>query len=153
MAPPSDHVKISCDASFCLNPLSVSAAAILRDSEGRIIGGHASLVNARSVEVAEALSIRMGLETAVKAGLHHIIVESDNFNLINRIVSKVQSFWETVALEEDILDLSSSFSSCSFVYIPRCCNQVADWVAKNFRSSACPRDWPTSVPPGLRNLL
>ncbi|KAL4361589.1 hypothetical protein GQ457_04G005650 [Hibiscus cannabinus] len=62
--------------------------------------------------------LRMGLKTAVKAGLSHIMVESDNLNLINRIVSK-----------------------------------AADWVAKNFRSSACPRDWPTNVPPGLKNML
>ncbi|KAL4369220.1 hypothetical protein GQ457_05G009730 [Hibiscus cannabinus] len=149
--PNNGFVKINCDASFSLNPPVAAVAAILRDSDGRIVGGEASKIQARSIDVAEALAIRLGVETAAKAGLTHILVESDNLNLVNHIVD--HSFWETMTIEKDILALSLKFSSCYFSFISRKCNQAAHWVAKNFRSSACPRDWPTNVPHGLRRLL
>ncbi|KAL4360502.1 hypothetical protein GQ457_04G002830 [Hibiscus cannabinus] len=129
------------------------SVAILRDSYGRIVGGEASMVQARSIDVVEALAIRLDVGTAVKAGLTHILVEFDNLNLVNRIVSNDQSFWKTAAVEKDILALSLKFSSCSFSFIPRGCNQAADWVAKTFRSSTCSRDWPINVPHGLKRLM
>ncbi|KAL4335619.1 hypothetical protein GQ457_07G022740 [Hibiscus cannabinus] len=118
--------------------------------------GHRELslsTHARSAAVAESLAIRFGLEIAIKIGLDHIQIESDNLNIINRIVSKNFSSWETAAIEENIVALSCRFSSCSFSFILRCCNQTADWVARNFRTITCPEDWPVNVPPGLRTLL
>ncbi|KAK8629910.1 hypothetical protein V6N13_078727 [Hibiscus sabdariffa] len=138
--PINGYVKINCDASVSQEPQAATTAAILRDSDGRIVGGEARLIHTKSVDVAEAMAIRLGVETAAKAGFTQIMVESDNLNLINRIVSKDHSFWKTAAVEKDIVALSCKFTSCSFSFISRKCNMTADWVAKNFRVSACPSD-------------
>ncbi|KAL4355323.1 hypothetical protein GQ457_06G003800 [Hibiscus cannabinus] len=71
----------------------------------------------------------------------------------SRLNSGVLSAWESAAVEEDILSMTSLFSSFSFSFIPRVCNRAADWVAKNVLNVSCPMDWVNNVPPGLLSFL
>ncbi|KAL4340909.1 hypothetical protein GQ457_08G026210 [Hibiscus cannabinus] len=85
MPPENGFVKINCDASFVHDPLAVATAAILRDSDGHIIGGRASMVHARSLDVAEALAIRLAWKLLLK--LNFIIFLLSRITVILSTVS------------------------------------------------------------------
>ncbi|KAL4361535.1 hypothetical protein GQ457_04G024390 [Hibiscus cannabinus] len=67
--------------------------------------------------------------------------------------SKILNSWESFAIEEEILNLISSFPSYDLLFVHRCCNIDADWVAKAVRSNSYPFDWSVLVPLDLRILL
>ncbi|KAL4355327.1 hypothetical protein GQ457_06G016200 [Hibiscus cannabinus] len=154
--PENGYVKINCDASFTVNPHVAAAALQLSFGIPMFVlwgGGEASLVQARSAVVAKALTIRLDLETTFKIELSRIVIESDNLNFVNCIVSKNHTLWETTAVEEDIIALSYYFSYCSFSFVLRRCSQAANWMTRNIRSLSCPCNWPINIPHGLRPLL
>ncbi|KAL4285243.1 hypothetical protein GQ457_16G027710 [Hibiscus cannabinus] len=106
-----------------------------------------------SVSAAEASAIRVGIIAAIKAGYSHVVVESDNQGVINRINSKTFSAWESSSVERDISLISSRFTCISFLAISRSCNRVADWIVKTIRKGGCPDEWTRVLPPDLRKLL
>ncbi|KAL4377090.1 hypothetical protein GQ457_02G030170 [Hibiscus cannabinus] len=151
--PQQGHFKVACDAAFDKHTGKAAAAAVARDSSGRIVAGDSDCFFASSASTAEALAIRLGVTLALSVGLDNVIVESDCKEVIYRLISGVQSAWESAAVEEDILSRISSLSTCSFSFVPRSCNRVADWVAKNISRGLCPRNWVSNPPPELETLL
>ncbi|KAL4282003.1 hypothetical protein GQ457_03G037710 [Hibiscus cannabinus] len=152
--PPSiGHFKVCCDAAFDKQSGKAAAAAVARDSTGAIVSGASDCFFAPSASSAEALAIRLGVSLALNAGLDHVTFESDCKDVVYRLISGVHSSWESAAVEEDILYRASSLSTCSFSFIPRTCNRVADWVAKNVLKGLCPRDWVITIPTDLMSLL
>ncbi|KAL4388633.1 hypothetical protein GQ457_09G012260 [Hibiscus cannabinus] len=145
--------KICCDAAFNKLTGKAAAAAVAHDSTEAIVHGNTIRFLASSASSAEASAIRIGFSLALNVGLENVIFESDCLGVVNRLNSGVLSAWESAAIEEDILSMASLFSSFSFSFIPRACNRVVDWVAKNALNLSCPVNWVNNVPPGLRPFL
>lgn len=75
------------------------------------------------------LALKAAMEAAVSSGAKDLICCSDSKSLINLITINTY----VIALQgilHDIGVLSRSFSSISFKYVPRRCNETADRLAK-----------------------
>ncbi|KAL4332119.1 hypothetical protein GQ457_07G022500 [Hibiscus cannabinus] len=151
--PPLGSIKINCDASFDVGSSLASAAAILRDNKGHLIGGISKCFRASSAGMAEAIALRLGMTQALKEGFSSIVMESDNAGLISRLQSLSFSSRDSAPIENDIIEMSSNFYSCSFSFVKRCCNRAADWVARATQAHACPVNWVSVVPSELLSLL
>ncbi|KAL4362395.1 hypothetical protein GQ457_04G024660 [Hibiscus cannabinus] len=145
--------KVCCDASFDKKTGKAAAAAVVCNSQGEIVAGDSDCFFASSASSAEASAIRLGVFLALSGGFCNVTFESDCKDVVYRIVSGVQSAWESAAVEEDILSRTSSLASFSFSFIPRSCNKVADWVARNTLRGLCPLSWAIHPPPDLVSLL
>ncbi|KAL4279023.1 hypothetical protein GQ457_03G030420 [Hibiscus cannabinus] len=107
---------------------------------GSIIAGHSTCLYVPSASAAEESAIRLGVEMALSFDLDHIIFESNCKQVVLRLTLGVLSAWESPAIEEDILCMTSSFLSASFYFISITFNRVADWVVKNVLNGSCLRD-------------
>ncbi|KAL4332650.1 hypothetical protein GQ457_07G006960 [Hibiscus cannabinus] len=150
---PAGITKICCNAAFNKLKGKAAAAAVARDSTGAIVHGNTIGFLASSASSAEASAIRLGVSLALNVGLENVIFESDCLGVVKRLNSGVLSAWESAAIKEDILSMASLFSSFPFSFIPRACNRVADWIAKNALNLSCPVDWVNNVPLGLWPFL
>lgn len=82
-----------------------------------------------SALVAEALSVKAALTSAVFYYVSSIIVCSDSKTLVSLLKSQGQDVVQKGVLH-DIAMLARSFTSIFFVYIPRLANVQADSLAK-----------------------
>ena len=80
--------------------------------------------------MAEALAVGEALLHAKALHLSNICLKSDNQVLIKALNSK-QHPVEIYGINLDIENLSSSFSSITFSYVPRSLNLAADALAKS----------------------
>jgi len=72
-----------------------------------------------SVEVAEALVIRFGMEIAKDNRFRRIEVENDSLSIITKIKTSDIPHNEVGLLIEDIINMSKDFSHCSFHFVKR----------------------------------
>ncbi|MBA0600773.1 hypothetical protein Gorai_003972 [Gossypium raimondii] len=87
-------------------------AAIARDSNGKILDEINALVRTKSVQVPEALALRLGSVLAKRWQWESIIFESDNKELIRSVKNKSFNCWGSLAIEQDIVSLLNSVSAC-----------------------------------------
>ncbi|KAK8627791.1 hypothetical protein V6N13_135391 [Hibiscus sabdariffa] len=125
-------LKICCDASFDLSSKRTGIAAVFRGCSRNIVGGVNECVMAASACTVEAMASRLG-----GFGFNQVILESDNIDLIRRLNGNTQNCWKIITVECDLLSDVVSFSSCSFSYIHRNYNKIADWVARKIRLYEC----------------
>uniref|UniRef100_A0A0D3D375 RNase H type-1 domain-containing protein n=1 Tax=Brassica oleracea var. oleracea TaxID=109376 RepID=A0A0D3D375_BRAOL len=97
---------------------------------GETIQGTSTELFVTSPLMAEALAVREALLQARDFHLSNICLKSDNHVLIKALISK-QHPVELYGINLDIENLSSSFSSTSFSYVPRSLNSAADALAKS----------------------
>ena len=79
--------------------------------------------------VAEALALRAAINNCKELGIQKIQCESDSSQLI-KAINDGNAVAEIYGIVADIIILSMSFVSISFVWIPREKNKVADSLAK-----------------------
>ncbi|KAL4348964.1 hypothetical protein GQ457_17G013080 [Hibiscus cannabinus] len=142
-APPVNGcVKVNCDASVDCVSGEACVAAIIRDCNGDVVGEATKKFRTSSIAMVEACAIRLGLLTAINGRFQNVLVESDNESVVSRIKTEKPSAWESAAMEYDILEIMSSFSSVSISYIKRICNRTADWM--HARCDFRPENWVTA---------
>ncbi|OMP03957.1 hypothetical protein COLO4_10073 [Corchorus olitorius] len=106
-------------------------AAVCRDHNGNIVDGCSCIVFANSVDVAEALAVKMACNIAWHRDWNNIIVESNNKALVERLINPNQnSRWDAQAVEASIRSIICNLSQVSCAYVHRSANVVADWVEK-----------------------
>lgn len=79
--------------------------------------------------MAEGLAMRKAMEKSREMGIRRIRCEADSKQLM-ACIKKREPVPEIYGIVEDILAMASSFECCSFVWIPRIQNVVADGLAK-----------------------
>lgn len=99
-------VKFNCDASFRANGEKASAAVLLRNSDGHLLDGLASVFYSSSSFAAEAQAVRLAAQMATASHLDSAIIESDNQKVIKLAVSEQVPPWETLAIFLDIRHLA-----------------------------------------------
>ncbi|KAL4319964.1 hypothetical protein GQ457_18G004200 [Hibiscus cannabinus] len=138
--PCAGFVKCNCDASCDPITGEASAVLIICNDVGHILEGDTRLFKACYANAAKVVAIRLGFFLTVRADFSFVIFESDCANVIQHLSSKSLSSWNSVAIEDVILNISAAFPSFSFVYVKMECNPTAEWVAKAAKNGCCPVD-------------
>ena len=76
--------------------------------------------------VAEATTMRDGINVALQAGFHRIEVEGDNQIVIKAMQKQISTPWQIAPTLEDIRNMTSNCESISFTHIYREGNMAAD---------------------------
>ncbi|KAL1208841.1 hypothetical protein V5N11_010519 [Cardamine amara subsp. amara] len=79
--------------------------------------------------MAEAMAVFQALQRAKEMNITTLTLASDSQKLIKALNQDIH-LMEIHGIQHDILDLSSTFISVIFVYIPRNLNRDADALAK-----------------------
>ncbi|XP_026399921.1 uncharacterized protein LOC113295809 [Papaver somniferum] len=130
--------KINVDASFDLDTNQLGTGLVLRDHTGTCNGIKGSYSNgALSAEAGECMAVREALSWAKEKQLVNIHIEVDAKLVIQSITgSTLLVQWENMNLIKEIKHLISDFNSCTFSFVGRLNNQVADSIAISVRESA-----------------
>ncbi|XP_043710286.1 uncharacterized protein LOC122659213 [Telopea speciosissima] len=142
--PPPDVTKINCDAAWNSKTKHGGIGIILRDESGFPISAYSCGIQCDSALIGEAYAIRSGLLHAATLGFTRMMVESDCQKLINQLCAGSQLETEIYNICHDIFCLQKTFVSCSFSFVPRSSNTVADSLARAALSVESPILWPST---------
>ena len=110
---PSGFIKINTDGTASDGSPSYTGV-VIRDYCGYLIVASSKLLPSTFfIEVTEALVLQDGVLLALELGISHVIVESDALSIIQAINKGVLG-GELGHIVQNIKDISSSFSLCSF---------------------------------------
>ena len=139
-APPSSFIKINTDGAASYGSPSCTGMAI-RNCRGCLIAASRKVLPSTfSSEVTEALALQDGVLLALELGISQVIVESDALSIIQAINEGV-SGGELGHIVQNIKDISSSFSWCSFLHLNRSGNRAAHELARVPRDSGVTQFW------------
>lgn len=150
--PGSDVLKINTDGSFIKATGKVCGGYIIRDMEGNLITGNTYSGMATSSLVAEALVLRDAIIFALNLSMGHIVVESDNLQLIQACHGELEMRC-ILNISQDINALRSNFEFCGLTWVARQGNICAHMVADLHRQSLLPTGWIFRPPSLLRAVL
>ncbi|KAK1379408.1 hypothetical protein POM88_026152 [Heracleum sosnowskyi] len=148
--PPINLVKSNCDGAFKRGTAAISV--IGRNSDGKLLDGRGCCISASSPLQAELFAIREACLIIRQQQLSNAIIESDCKIAINLCSSEAAPPWASVVLIEDIKSMASEFS-INLSFVPRCCNAVAHWVAKQALLKFLPLNWVFDPPVRLSSVL
>lgn len=129
--PKAPFVKINVDGSARGNPGDSAAWGVIRDSNGRWLGGFTYRVDFSSVLVAELWGIYHGLLLCWNKGFKEIILETDSLSAVMK-VNNFEAIGPNNNLLAAIKGLLDRSWKCSIRHIYREENMCADWMATNF---------------------
>ncbi|XP_043718133.1 uncharacterized protein LOC122666088 [Telopea speciosissima] len=95
----------------------------------------------------EVLAIREGLLEAISEGTLSVMVESDNLTIVNYLLDplKVPDL-RVLPILDDIRHISSYLDDCTFSYVSRTANSIADCLARRALSVSGRMVWSNSDP-------
>ncbi|XP_043689380.1 uncharacterized protein LOC122640294 [Telopea speciosissima] len=136
--PPQGCVKINSDLSQKKDLDSGGFGFIIQNHEGVCLLAVSEPSQIRSILCGEGFAMRIGLLYTLSEGFEYIIAESDNLERIQYLnnLAKARPV-EASPIIHDITHLRSYFIDCSFHYICRECNSVADSLARRALSLSC----------------
>ncbi|XP_021714646.1 uncharacterized protein LOC110682599 [Chenopodium quinoa] len=130
LPPPLGAVKINVDASISEDGW-VGLGAIARDSNGQVMFAAVSRARARwEPLVAESKAALFGLRKARELGYMDVILEADSLQLVSKIKKHSFAFATVDGILEDIVVVSSNFSSIIWSHVKREGNFVAHHLAR-----------------------
>ncbi|GKU88221.1 hypothetical protein SLEP1_g2511 [Rubroshorea leprosula] len=140
--PPCGIIKVNVDASFSPNSEVAALAMVECNSNGEISFGRTWCYSASTPLSVEVAALLKAVRFAEDKGFQDIIFESDNQVLISSIQQSSKPLpWEAQSLIISIRQSCISNPGFKFNFVPRLCNQVADWVACTSLSGQCPSYW------------
>ncbi|KAK9266561.1 hypothetical protein L1049_021494 [Liquidambar formosana] len=131
--PPIGSFKVSVDGAIFAESRSVGFGAIVRDSAGRVIATTSKHNNGDfQANVVEALGVHFAVQFVRELGLHSVMIEGDNLEVINAINSQETNLTAWVLILEDVQDaLIGHFGTITFGHIRRDGNKVAYGLAQH----------------------
>jgi len=129
--PHAEEVFCFTDAAWIASSSSCGMGWIFKTHDQRVIHrGSSTRLHTPSALAAEALSLREALSAASRMDFNSIKVLSDSKVLISLLTTETTTN-ELQGILHDIALLRRSFISCSFHFIPRKLNFLADVLAKS----------------------
>ena len=151
-APPSSLIKINIDGATSDGSPSCTGVAI-RDCQGCLIVASSKLLPSTfSAEVTKALALQDGVLLALELGISHVIVESNALSIIQAINEGVLG-GELGHIVQNIKDISSSFSWCSFQHLNRSGNRASHELARAARDSGVTQVWKGVCPSFVEHII
>ncbi|XP_026431646.1 uncharacterized protein LOC113328867 [Papaver somniferum] len=153
--PMHDILKLNVDASYDYDTNQSGIGIVIRSHTGKCEGIKGSYADGiLSPEMSECMAVREALICAKDKQFQRIHIEADAKLVIQSITGDILLIqWENKTLLKEIIHLSSSFLHCSFSYIGRDNNRVADAVAKTVRGTTTNLDLINNFPEELCNRL
>ena len=135
----SPSLIICCTDSAWKSDAEAGLGWIFKDAEDRIYTqGSMFLPHVSSPLMAEALATLIAMKVAIESTITQFSFASDSPSLVKALNSKIRPK-ELHEILQDILNLSSNFTCCSFNFIPRDNNRHVDALAKVALVSSCTR--------------
>lgn len=128
-APAWGKVKVNVDGGL-LKDVGVGLDVVIRNSVGEVlVCGVSQLAGVWDPKRLEAGAILFSMKHALDHGFRELEVENTSLGVIKAINYKeeVSSWFHLIV--DDILDLSNSFNSCSWCFIGKLGNKVAQFFA------------------------
>uniref|UniRef100_A0A803Q5W8 Reverse transcriptase n=1 Tax=Cannabis sativa TaxID=3483 RepID=A0A803Q5W8_CANSA len=146
-APPKESFCINCDASVLHTEAKIGLGVVIRTYSGEVLAAktqyHSGIF---TVELAEALALRMGMLLAVQVPAIPYIIQANCTRMVNYIKADFQAKTDWGTLLEEVRD-SPDFKHCFAVtHISRKNNLVAHSLAKLAISSNCNKLWLGNYP-------
>lgn len=121
------EVKLYGDGGSRGNPGPSASGYVLYDMEGNILVRNGSYLGITTNNQAEYLSLKLGLENALKIGAHTVHVHMDSLLVINQMLGKFKvknrDLWP---IYSSIQEMLPKFKKVTFVHVPRALNKEAD---------------------------
>ena len=134
-APPVGFFKVNIDAVASDDERNSCIGVVICSCKGEILAATCKVLPASfSAEISEAFAVLEGVLLAVKMEVSHVIIESDALSIIQAINEGVFG-GELDHIVQDIWEVSSVFSWCSFLHLKREGNRVVHELAKVARIS------------------
>ena len=154
VAPCPGSFKINCDGAIMSNICFGSTAFVVRDSKRCFCEGGSASFPCRTSCMAEATAIKLALDYAVSIQPCPVQIELDCKILVeaSRDPSKLVQ-WECFDV---MVDIAGSLASSEFInisWVPRSANKAAHWIAYAEKCALLPKDWPSSPPKDLTDML
>lgn len=126
IAPEPSWFKCNTDAAFNTELMNGASGAVVRDDQGRPLGGAAKwysyCLDALSME---AFACKDGMELARTSGIQKLIVQTDCQELVKLCQADEAKRSINYPILQQMRVLSLSFSSFNLVFINRSCNRFA----------------------------
>ena len=152
-APPSGFFKVNVDDAASNDGRPSSIGVVIRDSRGFLIAASNKILPTPfSAEITEAMALQEGVLLASDMGISHVIVESDALSIIQAIFD-CDLGDEQGHIIQNIKDISSSFSWCSFQHLKRTGNIVAHEVSRAAKISGVSQVWKGVCPSFVRHII
>ena len=153
LAPPVGFFKVNVDGAAFDDGRPSWIGVVICDSQGFLIAASNKILLASFfTAITESLALQEGVLLASELGLSHVIVESDALSVIQAI-SSYELGGDQGHIIQNIKDVSSSFSWCSFQHLKRSGSRAAHKVARAAYSSGVSRVWFGSCPSFVRHVI
>ncbi|XP_043710149.1 uncharacterized protein LOC122659059 [Telopea speciosissima] len=133
--PPPSFFKLNSDASLVGDIGGLGF--VLYDSVERPTMAFSEPSSFNLIFQGEALALRVGLFYSIAEMIDDIIVESDNLDLVKYLTDLKTPPQDSITFVQDIGYLPSFPHYCSFKFVPREINSVADSLARRVGSIGC----------------
>ncbi|XP_048494306.1 uncharacterized protein LOC125494668 [Beta vulgaris subsp. vulgaris] len=147
--PPTTFVKINVDAHV-RHDVGVSFGMVIRDEGGNVVAaGVRRIASNWRPALAEAGAAQFGVEVARRMGFEKVMLESDSINVVQAIRQRQRGAAPIFLLFDDIIDMSSYFSSFQCSHVKRAGNtiahNVARWDVMVGSENICTHSFPQSI--------
>ncbi|KAK9997768.1 hypothetical protein SO802_017371 [Lithocarpus litseifolius] len=127
---------------------------VVRNSVGEVEGAMSSPIPmAQSVADLEALAYLKAVQFALELGITRVVFEGDSAVVINALLHGAGAFASFGNILDDIRVYSAAFQFVDFTFVSRCCNLVADALAKKAKILVGAQVWLHDVPADIAPLV
>ena len=151
--PPSPaQYKANCDGAILPDINCARLGVVIRDSEGMVIAALSKRVPLPPSNL-EALACRKSITLAHEIRLQDVIFEGDFEVVFKHITTNSTCLALFGHIVEESWSLVSRLRHASFSHVKRCCNAVADKLAKLVKYSLDPQIWLEDIHHNATNLV
>lgn len=162
--PEGKNLKMNVDASWQPGDFLCSVAGVVRDAEGRMIEGFGATARVSSASEGETQAILHGISYMNELNSKHVrdfgskltgkcLIESDCSVVVDMVMGRADPPWDLKELVQRCKNGLQQDNNIMVTYSPRHTNAAADWVARHHRLNDLPRNWVSSPPGSLWNIL
>jgi len=152
-ASPSGFFKINVNGTALDDGRPSRIGVIIRDCQGSPIAASSrTLPAAFSAEITEAMALQEGVLLAAEMGISRAIFETDALSTI-QATNEGDLGGELGHIIQNIKDISSSFSWCTFQHLKRSGNRATHELAKAARISGVSQVWKGVSPSFVEHVI
>jgi len=125
--PKIQHAKMYADGGSRGNPGPSASGFVLLDKNDNVVVDKGVYLGVTTNNQAEYTALKLGLEEALKLGVHEIDIYMDSLLVVNQMkgIFKIRNrdLWP---IHDAIRNLEAKFKKVSFTHVPRELNKLAD---------------------------
>lgn len=150
--PPSGALKINTDACFDREKRVAQAGIVIRDENGKLLGGHTKKYPTYSPMMAEALAVREALALALNCNMGKTFIETDCQEVVRACRNEIK-VGEIVCIIKDIQSFKLVDPAIGLTWVSREGNQATHHVAQPGSRNTLSHFWCYDPPPSLCRIL